>query len=98
MASPARRLAPRVTSKTAAAGDQRRRLLERIGAEAATIQRALPALHASVLALAEVEGTRKLTTEERSRRRDLRLQMEAHQLRMQELHAEFETLRAGRPS
>ena len=95
VAQPPAAARPAVTRKSATLTDARRRLLARMGVEVASIQVTLPRLHAQVMALANLEETRRLTAEERSRRRDLGLQMQAHQLRLQDLRAEFETLRAG---
>jgi DNA-binding response OmpR family regulator len=84
--------------KRAAAGDERRRLLERMRDEAAAVQAKLPAVHAEIMSLAEIESMRRLSPEERNRRRDLRLQMEAQQLRLVQLREEFEALRTQRAS
>ena len=73
---------------------RRRPLMERMADEVAAIQRELRSAYAGLLVLTSAEGTRRLAPAERKRRRGLTLRMQAHQLRLRELRAEFETLRS----
>lgn len=74
---------------------QRRQRLRWMAAEVSRVQEELRSLRAALDSVVAAEQQGSLSLEQRTQRRDLSLQAQALRLRLQELHAEFETLRAS---